>query len=445
MMQNSIPDRSFNILECWRIIWRFRYLIAVLVVVSVVVTGVVSKLSPKLYEAKATLLPVPPEPMGGGMSFGGMGGKDKGGGAGGGGGGSLALDLVGGKSSGPSMVDTLLVLLGSRFLAERVIDQLNLMQYYGLTSKSDAINALLGEISYIQTTNKAIQITILSRNPKVAADIANTYVFALDAAYREVSVASTKKNKIFIEARLAEKTKKLLDSENALMAFQKENRILDPQEQMTGAVGMAADLHGRIIELEVELAALREYAQPFHPEIAKLEAQISALRRELEKQEADQVVRAIGVKRKRTSLAKQVFPLFDEAPTLAFDYLRLMRNQRVEEGIYGMLVGMLEAAKLAEVRDVPTIHLLDAAVPPEVKSRPKTLQNVLAAGVVSLVFGILLSFFLVHLEGVKTQDAARKMLVGYGTEEVEHDSNGNGKVEDAVASVAAKEAPHVLR
>lgn len=436
-MPSAIPESSLTLFDYWRIIWRFRRMIAAVVVVSVLVTGIVSKLSPKLYEASATLLPVPPDSMGGGMSFGGMGGKDNKGG-GGGGGGSMALDLLGGKSTGPSFMDSLMALLGSRLLAERVIDRLNLMQYYGVTSKPAAISALRGEFAYHQTMHKTVELTVSTRDPKVAADIANTYVSALDSAYREIPVTSARKNRMFIEARLAERVKKLSEAENALIAFQKENRILDPLEQMGGNIGVAAELHGQILGLEVELAALREYATPSHPDINKLEVQITELRKQLDRADSDRA-RMIGAKQqKRTTLSKKVYPVFEEAPSLGFEFLRLARQQKVEEAVYGMLIGMLESAKLAELRDVPTVHLLDAAVPPEFKSRPKTLHNVLMAAAISLVSGILLAFLLVHLEQLRAQDIARRQGSVHGTGIDVQEPNGNGKPEDAAVPVVAK-------
>lgn len=411
-------------------------MIAALVVASVVVTGGVSKLLPKVYEAKATFIPVPPEAMGGGVTFGGPGGGEKGGG-----GGSMALDLLGNKQSGPSMMDQLFILLGSRRLAEQVVDQLNLVQYYDVKSKSDAVKAVLGELAFQQTQHKSIWLTVTSKDSKVAADIANTYVSALDIAYREINTTSAKKNRIFIEARLAERVRKLAEAESALLAFQKVNRILDPRQQFGGSVEVASDLHGQILGLRVELAALKEYATPSHPDINKLEAQIAELERQLDRVDSDtaQSIAARESKRKSASkVSQKVYPMFEEAPSLAFEFLRLTRRQKVEEAVYGMLVGMLESAKLAEMRDVPTVYPLDAAVPPEFKSRPKVMQNVLMATVISLVSGILLAFAIVYLEHVKAQDMARKQGSGHGTGTDVQDPNGNGRPEDVTVPVVAE-------
>jgi uncharacterized protein involved in exopolysaccharide biosynthesis len=293
-------------------------------------------------------------------------------------------------------------------------------------------------MSYIQTMHKTIQITVVSQDPKVAASIANTYASALDVAYREIPVTSAKKNRLFIEQRLADRAKKLAEAENALIAFQKENRILDPVEQIGGPVQVAADLHGQILGLEVELAALREYATPSHPDINKLEAQIAELRRQLDRADSDQARVFSGKPRKRASLSNKVYPVFEDAPSLGFEYLRLSRQHKVEEAVYGMLVGMLESARLAELRDVPAIQLLDVAIPPEFKSRPKTLQNVMMAAVISLVTGVLLAFALTHLQQLRAQDLARRQRGDRGDGSGTPGADGNGGPADVAVPVASE-------
>ncbi len=403
MIERAAPTNSFNLLDYWRIICHARWMIGGLVVASVLITGVVSKLSPKLYEAKATILPVKEDTMGGGgFSFGGGGGKEKGGG--GGGGSMMALDALSGKS-GPTIMDTLQVLLHSRAMAEAVIDELNLMLYYETKSRSAAVGALQSEVSVKSNAWKGLEITVLSKDPEMAANIANTYFSVLDRLNKEYSITATKRNRMFVEARLHEKAQKLIEAEEAMMAFQKENRIVDPSEQMIGAVTAAADLHAQIVGLEVELAALRAYALPSHPQISQLEAQITELRHQLDRHDRDQSGLLKPRKKKQQSIAQKVFPAFEDAPSLAVDFLRLARRQKVEEAVYGMLVGMLESAKIAEVRDLPTVQIMDKALPPEFPSRPQTLRNVQVAAGLSLVLGVLLAVFLDHLKRIRLEES----------------------------------------
>lgn len=434
---NRHPDSPLTILDYSRIAWRARWKILVLVLISAVLTGIVSKLSPTLYEAKVSSLPVREDSFGGGgLSFGSGGGGKESGSA------SMSMDALSGKG-GPSLMDTLLVLLNSRLMAEEVIKQLNLMQYYKTDSKRAAANALLAEISVNHSVNKTIEITVITSDPVMAADIANAYFPILDRLNREYTITSVKRNRMFIEARLAEKTKKLKEAEDTLKNFQTANRTLEIQGAAVAAMGAAADLRGQIVALEVELASLT-YATPDHPMINQLQTQIHALEKQLDRMEQDQV-RAIGKRaRARAPMSAKLFPSFEEAPSLALDFLRLTRQLKVEEAVYAMLVGMLEQAKIAETRDMPTIQVMDKAIPPERKSRPKTLQNVQTAAVLSLIFGILLAFFLNYLEQIKAQEMMQGLPVN-GGDGLPLDPNGNGSKLEGHPMATSKKLKRLLQ
>jgi len=433
MTQQPISESNLTLLGYWRIIERAKWMIAGVVVVSVLLTGVISKLSPNLYEAKVTIIPSRQEIGGGGaISFGGD--KEKGGGAGG-----MATELMGGGKSGPSASDILQAILVSRVMGEKVCEQLNLQSYYNASSLSQALRAFSGEINVKVDRYKMLEVSVMTKDPKMAAEMANALVSNLHQVYKDLNISAAKQNRVFIESRLAEKTKLLNKTEEALKEFQTEHRIFTVKEQTDAASHQVGTLHAEIVELEVQLAALREYATPSHPMINQLQTQIREYRRELDRMESDQL-RSFGVKPKvRAPLSAKAFPSIEEAPSLALNFLRLTRQVKVEEAVYGMLVGMLEQAKIAEVRDLPTFQVLDPAVPPEHKSRPKTLENIKAAGAVSLVMGILLAFFLNYLEQLKIRE---QVLAQNNTSETEDmaevDRNGNGSESD-VYSVAPRE------
>ena len=400
-MQDSIPNRNLGLLDYWQICLRFRWMIVGIVVSSVLVTGIVCKLSPKLYEAKATTMPIKEESFsGGGISFGGGGKDSKGGGSGGG----MSMDFLGGKA-GPTLLDTMLVLLNSRVMAEAVVERLNLAEYYNTQSKIEAAFALRGEIAAKGGASKNIELTVLTKDPNMAADIANTYITELNIVYKDFNISGAKRNRIFFEARLADRSKALAEAEQALKTFQETHRSLAGVDDLAeSAFGEAEGLHSQIVSLEVELAALREYALPSHPRINSINAQILELRRQLDKLEKGQMQGLIKTGKSRPPLHQKMFPTFEEAPTIALEYLHLTRRLKVEEAIYGTLIGMQEQAKFAEVRDLPVIHLLDNALPPLYKSRPRTLNNMLVASIVSLLVAIMLAVFLDYLEHLKPQE-----------------------------------------
>lgn len=400
MLEN--PASNHTLLDYWEIIWRARLIITGLVLASTIVTGILTILSTKLYEAKATLLPAREESMGGGISFG--SGKDK---SSGGGSASLMVDAITDRAGGPTALEIFNILLRSRRMAEAVVEQLNLMEYYGTTSMSAAVNALTGETVIRPSPWKSMEIIVLSRDPKMAANIANAFVLNLDRLNKELTITATKRGRLFVEARLAEKTKKLEEAEEALKAFQTEHHIMFSEgaggKGSEGPMGAAISLHGDIVGLEIELAALKEYALPSHPMINQMQAKIDELRRQLDKLEQDQTSRNIARRRTRPPLSQKVFPLVEEAPSIALDLLRLARRVKIEEAVYGMLVGSLEAARLAEAKDLPTIQPLDVAKPPEYPNHPRPLQNVQVAAGVSLFLGIMVAIFIDYLQRLKAR------------------------------------------
>jgi hypothetical protein len=68
-----------------------------------------------------------------------------------------------------------------------------------------------------------------------------------------------------------------------------------------------------------------------------------------------------------------------------------------------------EQAKIAEARDTPSVQVLDRAVVPDRKARPKVLLNVAIAGAASLLLGVIGALFLENLEGARRRRARRAL------------------------------------
>lgn len=86
------------------------------------------------------------------------------------------------------------------------------------------------------------------------------------------------------------------------------------------------------------------------------------------------------------------------------ELIRLTRDVKVQEGVYSLLTSQFEQAKIAEARDMPSVQILDRAVPAERKSKPITVLNMAIAGTVSLFVGILLAFFLEYVGDIKKRE-----------------------------------------
>ncbi|MGA2467031.1 MAG: GNVR domain-containing protein, partial [Thermodesulfobacteriota bacterium] len=75
----------------------------------------------------------------------------------------------------------------------------------------------------------------------------------------------------------------------------------------------------------------------------------------------------------------------------------LSRDAKIKEMLFELLTKEYEIAKIEEAKSMPTIQVLDKAVVPEKKYKPKRTQMVVLAGVISLFVSVLAAFVREHL------------------------------------------------
>ncbi len=383
-----MPDDEVNFLEYWRVIWKRRWLIGGLFMAAVLTALVVSLLMPKIYESTATLLPSLDSKEGGGLgallAASGAAGTAQ----------SLGISLPG---TPATPTDLFVAMLKSRILADAVIQRFDLRRYYEVKTMQEARKALEGDTTIKVTKEKVVQITVASKDPQLAADIANFYVSHLDHLNRTLNVSKASHNRAFIEKRLAETHTNLVRAEEALKEFQTHNKTVAVEAQSKAMIEAAATIQGQITAQEVQLQVMSTYLSPDNPEVARVRSSIEELRKQLMLLES-------GKGGKGMLPGDRLHPAMITVPSLALEYGRLLREVKVQETLYTLLASQLEQARLAEARDTPTVQVLDPAIPAEKKSRPSIRLNMMIAGVLALFVGIFLAFFLDYLARVRARE-----------------------------------------
>lgn len=95
---------------------------------------------------------------------------------------------------------------------------------------------------------------------------------------------------------------------------------------------------------------------------------------------------------------------WQQAPQLVFEEGRLRREVDVRQEIYLTLSREYETARIDEVNDVPVLTVIDPAVPPQEKSKPKRRMLVVLAIVVAEVVAVLLAFGVEHVDRLRRAD-----------------------------------------
>ena len=103
-------------------------------------------------------------------------------------------------------------------------------------------------------------------------------------------------------------------------------------------------------------------------------------------------------------------PALSDLPELALDLARLTRTVEVQNRVYVLLVQELETAKIQEARDTPTVQLLDAPTPPEVRTRPRRKLMVFLGGLSGLVVGVVMAYSAEFYSSTDGSNSTRRNL-----------------------------------
>jgi len=270
-------------------------------------------------------------------------------------------------------------------MADDIIRRFNLMEHYEKKTMHDVRLILDGNTRIVVTKEKVIKVTVEDKDPQLASDMANFYVSNLDRLNQTLSVSKARENRKFIEQRVAETQQALVKLEESLKEFQTQNRTVAIEAQSKAMIEAAAMIQAQVTAQEVQLQVMGTYLSSNNPEVARVQSSISELRKQLQIMES-------GKSGKEHLPGDRLRPAITSVPALALEYGRLMRDLKVQETLYALLVSQYEQAKLTEARDTPTVQVLDPAIPAERKSRPRISLNVLIAGILSLLIGIFWGF-----------------------------------------------------
>ena len=381
---------SASLFDYWDVLVARRSVIGGLCLAGLVASLGISLLLPDVFESTSSVLPQL-ESKEGGMLAALLTSPAAGG---------MAQNLGLGLPSMPTTpTDVFVSILKSRVMADEVIAKFNLRDRYREKTMVETRKDLEDHLRITVTKEKVIKVAVEDHDPQVAADMANFYVANLDRLNRTVTVSKAGQNRAFIERRLHETMESMGKAEEALRDFQSKNKTVAVEAQAKVMIEAAAILQGQITAQEVQLQVMGSYLSSDNPDLARIRSNVEELKKQL-------AIMGSGKDGKGIVLGDRLHPAMTNVPDLALQFGRLFRQVKVQETLFTLLTSQHEQAKIAEARDTPTVQVLDSAVPADKRSRPRLLLNLAVAGMLSLVVGIFLAFFLDYRVRVRQISAA---------------------------------------
>lgn len=300
-------------------------------------------------------------------------------GTGAGGGGAAALLLGGGDSS----ADIYLGMLGSRTVADDVIDRVGLMSIYKADGHDRARVQLARASTFSLRKNLLIYVQVKADTPALAEKITNAY---LDALYRlngKMVASASAHRAAFFEQQLDEQKTALVQSELALKTVQEQAGFVLPIGEAQAGVAATAQLQSQVGAAEATLSGLLISETEQNPDVVQARSLLNQLRGQLARQLADS----------EAGHPSAGIPSNRRLPQLTFDYMQKEREVKLREAVYGALVQQYERARLSSTDPGQQFQIVDRAIIPEHKAGPPRTLIVLGGFLLGTLGGFALLFF----------------------------------------------------
>lgn len=231
---------------------------------------------------------------------------------------------------------------------------------------------------------------------RLASEICNAAIEGLDKINREKNVSTARRTRLYIERVLASNHRKLDSVQTKLVEYQKTNKVLVADEQAKSLVASTVELGTLLAKAELELKLAQQEYQPQTALVSTLEKRVSVLRQQFEDAQNGGIDKV-----------DQLSIPVSQAPAITKGYLNFVRDIKIMEQMNAYLESQRMQEAIQEERDLPTIQVVDPAIPPTKRIAPARSLMVMIGSIVSL-FGSIVIIILIEILknwwAVKKQD-----------------------------------------
>lgn len=278
--------------------------------------------------------------------------------------------------------DIMMAILNSNTVKDMIIKHFNLIKTFKVGDIELARRTLAGMVSFNADLKSGfVSIDVYSNDPQMATKIANFYTLALGQAINNIAYNRAHQRFTFYQQQLKLARASLYEAENALRLFAESNGILAGQQAQVIAA-LSTHLQEQLVIAQTQQKTASYYLSQDSADYKAQQTKIEALRAQLNQLNnqniEDDVTIPAGL-----------------APTLARQYIGLMREFTFRQMIFEVMFKQAKAAQLDTQSElVPlALQVIDPATVPLYKSGPKRLKITLNG----LFIGLLLSCLAVLL------------------------------------------------
>lgn len=364
---DGTPEEKVNMIDLLIVLAKHKKTIICLTLAAALISAAISFVLPNRYQGTVKLLPPQQSQSGAAALLSQLGGTA-----------GAAVGMAGLKSPNELYIG----MLRSRTIAERLVNSFKLKEVYDTTSTEKAIKELTDNTDISSGKDGIITLRVEDENQKMVAKLANSYVDELFKLTKVLAITEAAQRRMFFERQLVATKDQLANAEVALKRALDTRGVISVDTESRAVMEMVARLRAQASAKEVQLDSLRTFVTENNAEFKRVEAELASLRAELAKLEngrpgAGESSAAAGKGNER-----------------GLENIKLLRDIKYYQMLYELLAKQFEVARLDEAKDPAIVQVLDPAVEPERKSRPRRVLIVLFATALTFIASIAGAFIL---------------------------------------------------
>jgi uncharacterized protein involved in exopolysaccharide biosynthesis len=282
--------------------------------------------------------------------------------------GALA-NLSGGAGALRSPAEQYVALMQSVTVQDRLIDRFKLLTLYNTEYRFQARKKLAQKVRItVGKRDGLITVEADDSTAERAAELANAHVEELRRLTATLAVTEAQQRRMFFEQQLQQSKARLTAAQEVLQASGFSLGALNTEPKATAE--RYARLKAEVTSAEVKLQSMGNSFNNAAHEVTQQRALLDALRGQLARTEAPS----------------------DSGQGVG--YVSKYRDFKYEESLFELFARQYELAKADEARDGVLIQVVDAATPPERRSKPSRAMTgvlVTAGAAVLLAVGLMLA------------------------------------------------------
>jgi tyrosine-protein kinase Etk/Wzc len=275
--------------------------------------------------------------------------------------------------------DLYLGMLKSRTIADKLIKKFELNKVYNTNSPEEARKSLAENTVITSGKDGLITIDVEDRDKKLVAPLANAYVDELLKLTKVFALTEASQRRMFFERQLELSKNNLATAEMTLKGALDTHGVISVDSDSRAIVETVGRLRAQISAKEIQLSSMQAFVTTSNPDYKRAQEELISLRTELSKLENG-----------RPAVEGQGKPAGDKQ--IGLENIKILRDVKYHQMLYELLSKQYELARLDEAKDTSVIQVLDSAIEPERKFKPRRAIIILLSAALAFCAAVAWAF-----------------------------------------------------